>query len=252
MIRLIPGLFAVAAAVLALAGCASAPEPAAAGAWHEVRIPGKTPTHYSVSHKDGRQAVSANSERSASMWRKRVRHEPDQLGRVSFSWWVQDLVAEASVADVAREDAAARVLFAFDGDIGSLAARTRAVFELAEALTGERPPYATLMYVWDTALPVGTVIVNPRSDRIRKIVVDSGPAGLRQWRDHQRDLAADFRLAFGEAPGALVSIAVMTDADNTRGSAKAWYGAVSIDAPTASHRVQTPARADGCCSQNPL
>ena len=45
---------------------------------------------------------------------------------------------------------------------------------LAEALTGERPPYATLVYVWDATAPVGTVIINPRSDRIRKIVVDSG------------------------------------------------------------------------------
>ncbi len=174
---------------------------------------------------------------------------------MSFSWWVQDLVADASVAEASREDAPARVLFAFTGDTSKLPARTRAMFDLAEALAGERPPYATLMYVWDTSAPVGSVIINPRSDRVRKIVVDSGPTKLRQWRDHQRDLAADFRLAFGEAPGALVSIAVMTDTDNTRSSAKAWYGAVSIDAPTPVHQVhqvQTPDSASGCCSQNPL
>ncbi|MDP1069050.1 DUF3047 domain-containing protein, partial [Klebsiella pneumoniae] len=85
-----------------------------------------------------------------------------------------------------------------------------------------------LMYVWDSALPVGTVVINPRSDRIRKIVVDSGPAELRRWRDHRRDLAADFRLAFGEEPGPLTSIAVMTDSDNSRASARAWYGPVEL------------------------
>ena len=134
----------------------------------------------------------------------------------------------ASVADIDREDAVARVIFGFTGDIDKLPLRTRMKFELAQALTGETPPYATLMYVWDTRLPVGTVVINPRSDRIRKIVVDSGPAELRRWREHRRDLAADFRLAFGEEPGALTSMAVMTDSDNVRGSAHTWYGPVEL------------------------
>jgi hypothetical protein len=103
------------------------------------------------------------------------------------------------------------------------------MLDLAEALTGEKPPYATLMYVWDAQAPVGTVIVNPRSDRIRKIVVDSGAAQLRRWREHRRDLAADFRLAFGEAPGTLLSVALMTDSDNTRSQALSWYGPVVLD-----------------------
>jgi Protein of unknown function (DUF3047) len=156
----------------------------------------------------------------------------EALGEVQFSWWVQDLIASASVAEASRADAPARVMFAFEGDIGRLPARTRALFELAEALTGERPPYATLVYVWDAKAPVGTVIVNPRTDRIRKIVVDSGPGQLRRWRDHQRDLNADFRLAFGEAPGPLKAVALMTDSDNTSSSAKAWYGPVNFVADT--------------------
>jgi hypothetical protein len=98
------------------------------------------------------------------------------------------------------------------------------MFELAELLTGEPPPFATLMYVWEGSAPLESVIVNPRSDRIRKIVVDSGPAMLGRWRDHQRSIATDFERAYGEAPGALRSIALMTDSDNTGGSARTWYG----------------------------
>jgi hypothetical protein len=212
---------------LLLAGCASAPAPQADG-WHEVRLPGKAATRYVWEHKDGRSALAATSVASASMWRRHVNREPAQLGEVTFSWWVQDLLEQASVADVSREDAAARVLFAFEGDHARLPARTRAMFELAQALTGERPPYATLMYVWDATLPVGSVIVNPRSDRVRKIVIDSGASELRRWRDHRRDLAADFRLAFGEEPGRLAAVGVMTDSDNTAGRARSWYGPVQF------------------------
>jgi Protein of unknown function (DUF3047) len=97
-----------------------------------------------------------------------------------------------------------------------LSQRTRMVYELAHSLTGEMPPFATLSYVWDVAAPVGRVVVHPRSDRVRKIVVESGPKGLRQWRSYRRRLADDYRQAFGEAPGPLLAVAVMTDADNTR------------------------------------
>jgi len=214
-------------ALAGLGGCATAP-PAEPGAWQPMNLPGKLPTRYEPRVQEGRPAVLADSRASASMWRQRLQPARTSVGEVQFSWWVENLVPSASVADAELEDACARVLFGFAGDVSTLPARTRMMFELAQALTGEAPPFATLMYVWDSSLPVGTVVINPRSDRIRKIVVDSGPQHLRQWRDHRRDLAADFRLAFGEEPGPLTSMAVMTDSDNTRSQARTWYGAIEL------------------------
>lgn len=216
--------------VLGLAGCATPPAPVPrADDWHAVLLPGKRATEYTPrAAKDGRIAVAARSERSASLWRRKFSVPPQALGDVSFSWWVQQALADGSVADIDREDATVRVVFAFGGDAMKLPRRTRMMFELAEALTGESPPYATLMYVWDGRAAVGSIIVNPRSDRVRKIVVDSGVHGLREWRDHRRDLVADFRLAFGEDPGPLQAIAVMTDTDNTGAEAEAWYGPITL------------------------
>ena len=56
-------------------------------------------------------------------------------------------------------------------------------------------------YVWEPRAAEGSVIVNPRTDRIRKIVVESGPAKLKQWGDYRRNIADDYRRAFGEDPG---------------------------------------------------
>lgn len=208
-----------------LTACASAPPaPTDPELWHDLPLPGKARSRYQRVFKGGRWAFEANAERSASMWRQRVDVAPEAVGTVGFSWWVDRLMPRADVADSAREDAVARVIFGFDGDLQRLPARTRAMFELAQLLTGEEPPYATLMYVWDTRAPVGTLVTNPRSDRIRKWVLDSGPEQLGRWRDHRRDLRADFEQAFGEAPGRLRSVALMTDADNTGGTARAWYG----------------------------
>jgi hypothetical protein len=89
-------------------------------------------------------------------------------------------------------------------------------------------PYATLMYVWSNRLPVGSVVSSRRTDRIRKMVIESGPAGLNRWLDYQRDVALDFERAFGEPPGRLMAVGIMSDTDNTGGSVRAWYGPVSL------------------------
>jgi hypothetical protein len=225
-----------------LAGCSTAPPAlppaAAAEAWHAVPLPGKRETVYAWTSKEGRAALRAESEASASMWRRQLQVAPTALGTASWAWWVEAALPEASVQVAEREDSPARVLFGFGGDVKTLPQRTRLLFDLAAALTGEAPPYATLMYVWDAALPVGTVVINPRTDRIRKIVVDSGASMTGRWREHERDLAADFRLAFGEEPGPLLSIAVMTDTDNTGGRARSWYAPVTLKPPPV--RAQAP------------
>jgi hypothetical protein len=84
------------------------------------------------------------------------------------------------------------------------------------------------MYVWCNSRPVNEVIINPRTDRIRKLVLESGKANLGRWLDYERDIRADYIRAFGEDPGALTGIAIMTDTDNTQSQATAWYGPISL------------------------
>ena len=132
-----------------------------------------------------------------------------------------------------RAPAPVRLVLAFDGDRSRFSARDAALSELALVLTGEPLPYATLMYVWCNKRAPGTVIPSPRTDRIRKLVLESGPARLDQWLDYERDIRADYERVFGEQPGALVGIALMTDSDNTHSRATAWYGPIRF-LPTAA------------------
>jgi len=165
------------------------------------------------------------------MLRQRVRIESQDLGALSFSWKVPELIAQADLAQRDAADSPVRIVLAFEGDRSRLSIKDRMLSELAHALTGEPMPYATLMYVWCNTRPPGSVIVNPRTDRIRKLVVESGRSRLNQWLDYERDIRADFMQAFGEPPGALVGMAIMTDSDNTRTVARAWYGHVQHQSP---------------------
>lgn len=200
----------------------------AGSAWQHYKLPGKQATRFAYARKDGRDAMAVTAVSSASMLRHAVRVEPDQLGSVRFSWKVPELITQADIALREADDSPVRILLAFEGDRSRLSARNAMLSELARTLTGEEMPYATLMYVWCNKREPGSVIVSPRTDRIRSLVVESGLRKLNQWLDYERNIRADYERAFGEAPGALVGIAIMTDSDNTRSTARAWYGPVQL------------------------
>ena len=220
----------VVAAAAACVGCATRVEgPAGAiSEWRAVPLPGKRETSYTHCEFEGRSAWHAQSKAAASVWRKPVSRVVTPDTHVEFSWWVAGTIVGADLTRAEVADSPVRVGFAFDGDIARLSMRNRMQFQLVEAITGEAPPFAMLMYVWDNHAEVGSVLRSTRSDRFQKIVLEKGETHLRQWRDYRRNLYSDFLQAFHEAPGRLIGIALMTDTDNTGGTAEAWYGDVVL------------------------
>jgi len=186
--------------------------------------------------------VHARADGSASMLRRKVQVAPEALGRIRFSWKVPALIGNADLAVRDHDDAPVRIVLAFEGDRSRFSVKNAALSEMSRLLTGEEMPYATLMYVWCSTNATGQVVVNPRTDRIRTVVVESGPANLNQWLAYERDIRADFEQAFGEPPGALTGIALMTDADNTQSQIRAWYGPVSLAPPDSSGPAGPAAR----------
>jgi len=245
------GAWLIAAGVFLLSGCSSLPQRNAASSstipgdvtvdanslhwtpadqlkWEPVLFPGKSPTQYQTEKVGSRTTLLARAHSSISMLRKPLRIEPAQLGSVHFSWLLPQLIANADMGERGSDDSPVRLVLAFEGDRSTFSLKNAMLNELALTLTGEEMPYATLMYVWCNRRPVGSVVNNNRTDRIRQLVVESGSTGLQQWRDYERNIRADYEKVFGEAPGALVGIAVMTDSDNTKSTVLAHYGDISL------------------------
>ena len=196
--------------------------------WTHYKLPGKTPSQFDYEFKDGRDAIAAKAQSSASMLRQVMRVEPAALGRIKFSWKLPDLIQHADMSQRELDDSPVRVVLAFEGDRSTFSGKNAMLSELAHALTGEPMPYATLMYVWCNTCEPETVIFNPHTDRIRKLPLESGSSKLNRWMDYERAVRDDFVKAFGEEPGMLTSISIMTDTDNTKSVTRAWYGAVSL------------------------
>ena len=94
----------------------------------------------------------------------------------------------------------------------------RQLLKLARARSGQHLPAATLCWAWGHAEAVGSVIDNPYSRRVRTLVLRSAADGVERWADERRDVAADFRRAFGDEATELpplLAVGVAGDADNT-------------------------------------
>jgi len=188
----------------------------------------KKPTEYRLVDRDGVSVVEASATSSASGLVHRLRIDPRQYPLLHWHWKVDELIAGADNTRRQSEDSPVRIVISFDGDLEKLDFDDRMFFDQVRTFTGQQLPYATLMYIWENRAPVGTVIPNLHTSRIKMVVAESGHDRLGRWREETRNVYEDFRRAFGEEPGTITSIGIMTDTDNTGEKVHAWYGDITF------------------------
>jgi hypothetical protein len=184
----------------------------------------KKPTEYKFVENDGKVVLEATAAGAASGLAQRMSVDVKEFPRVEWRWKVSRLIESADNSQSGKEDSPVRIIFEFDGDKKRLTFGERAAFSLAESMSGREPPFATLMYVWSNKVAVGTVVPNPRTNRVQMVVASSGPAGVGQWQSLSRNVREDYKKAFGEEPGKMLGYGVLTDTDNTGETVTGWYG----------------------------
>lgn len=185
--------------------------------WKLVGLPRRRPTRYEVVEIEGRSALRASGRDAAAAMLRAVRFDPMRRPLLRWQWRVEATIAQRNAAKKHSDDYAARIFVIFaDGDRDDM----------------ERPSlreHRTLCYVWSSdALRPETMFTSPYADNVAMLVVRSGDQRAGEWVDESRDLRADFLLAFGEQPGDVIGIAVMSDSDDTNREATAYYAGIEI------------------------
>ena len=200
--------------------------------WRVIPVPHATPAEVSL-EADGTTTVVKIAARAAgSSVAHSMSAEADDT-RLRWRWKIDRTVSTANLESRAGDDYAARVYVTFDVPLERLSFVARTRMRIARFLYGPDVPVAALCYVWDNRHAAGTQAWNAYSDHVRMVVVESGDARAGRWVDESRDIAGDYRAAFGTRwPGPLPKvsgIAVSADTDQTAESVTAWFGDVLLE-----------------------
>jgi len=189
----------------------------------------KIPRHtaYEVVKDGNRLIVKAVSEASASGLIKQVSIDPREYSIVRWSWKVENVLKSSDVALKEGDDYPARLYITFEYDPERVGLSKKLKYNAGRAIFGDIP-IAAINYIWESKTPIGTIVENAYTDFAKMIVVESGPQRLGAWLDEERNVYEDYKRAFGEEPPMINAVAIMSDTDNTRERATAYYGDIQF------------------------
>ena len=181
-------------------------------------------TQYDLVKDEQHVVVKAISRQSSSGLTREISIDPKEYPVIAWRWKVKNILQKGDVAQKSGDDYPARLYITFQYDSSQVGFFEKAKFETIRLIYGQYPPIGAINYIWESKSPIGTIVPNPYTDRVYMVVTQSGSAKLNQWVTEERNIYEDYKKAFGEDPPHISGVAIMTDTDNTKESAVAYYG----------------------------
>lgn len=175
-------------------------------------------------------ALHATAAASASGLIYRHRGAVAEAPVLRWRWKIAGTLPRGDERRKSGDDYAARVYVTFRYEPSRVGLATRLKYGAIKALRGEYPPHNAISYIWANRLAAGESAPSPYTSRVMMVAARSGDAAAGEWRAEERNVLEDYRRLFGSEPPPYAGIALMTDADDTRGSAEAWYADVTLGA----------------------
>ena len=197
--------------------------------WKPIKInEQKKLTQYDFVDDQGVIVLHAVADGAASLLGYKLAFDLKAAPALTWRWKTARLIATADNAVASKEDSPVRIVLEFEGDKSKLSLADRGTLATSKLLSGQELPFATLMYIWSNKEPVGKIIPGPRTPRIQMVVASSGSSGVGAWQTISRNVVEDYKRAFGEEPGKLTGVGVLTDTDNTGEKTESWYGDIQF------------------------
>ena len=179
-------------------------------AWQKYEtLGGHAAYDFTVVSDEGRRALDMKAAGDHSTIARDVQVDLAALPILTWQWKVVRLPQGADLRDRATSDASGYPIVAWPRFPALLRSR----------LIG---------YVWDPALPVGTIVPSRKVSTVTFVVVRSGLTDLGQWVLQARDIDEDYRAIYGEAPPSPHAIALSIDTNDTRSTTETLFGRIAF------------------------
>ncbi len=162
-------------------------------------------TRYELIAEDNIKVLKAHTSAAASGLFREVDIDLNKTPYLNWSWKVENTYSGNDEHSKEGDDYPARIYVVVSG--GVFFWKTRAI-----------------NYVWSSNQPLGTRWKNAYTGNARMLAVRSGDKQTGQWITEKRNVRADFKKLFGEDVTEINAVAIMSDSDNAKQSATAYYG----------------------------
>jgi hypothetical protein len=173
-------------------------------AWQHKEFKGRT--RYKIIQIDNKKVLKAESNASASGLFKEQRINLQDTPYLNWSWRIENRLGDLNEQKKSGDDYAARIYVVISG--GVLFWNTRAI-----------------NYVWSANTEKGKTWPNAFvGDNAIMIAIRSSEDATGTWFTEKRNVLYDLKQLYGKEYQYIDAIAVMTDTDNAKGKATAYYG----------------------------
>lgn len=173
--------------------------------WEAKVFKGETAYAFTFDPERRATVVEAWSRATASGRYRRIKVDLVTTPFLNWSWKVTEPLSGVDENTKAGDDFAARLYVVVKRGILGLGS-------------------LSMNYVWASQHPAGAAWPSSFTRNVRLLAVDSGAAHLNSWISHKRNVREDFKEQFREDIQSIDAVALMTDADNSGQSARAFYG----------------------------
>ncbi len=168
-------------------------------------------TQYSLTESDGAPVLKADSQQTASALYQGVDIDLEKTPYLNWRWKVDATLGELDEQQKSGDDHPARLFVILHGRLFTLAPKA-------------------LSYVWASNTPAGGHWPNAYHPEVITLALQSGEQHTGQWVSEKRNLKADLQQYFGEDIRYISGLAIMTDTDDSKSAAVAYYGDIYFSA----------------------
>jgi len=170
----------------------------------------------------------ASSDASASGLRFKKSYNIYRYPVLTFKWKVINVYKKGDATTKKGDDYPIRIYVMFKHNPKTASFFDSVKYGIAKSIYGAYPPQSSLNYIWANKPHKNSIITSSYTNKAKMIVLDSGAKYIGIWREHTVNVLKDYKKAFGENPPKTVSLAIMSDSDNTKESSLSYIDFIEV------------------------
>lgn len=186
----------------------------------------KIDNHSTYEVKDS--TLIAKSKNSASGIKFKKKYNIYKYPVLNFKWKINNVYKNGDATRKDGDDYPIRIYVMFEYNPEKASFFDQIKYDFAKSIYGEYPPHSSINYIWSNKKQKEKIITSAYTSRAKMIIVDSSTKNLNAWREHKVNVLEDYKKAFGENPPTNVTLAIMSDSDNTGESSLSFIDYIEV------------------------